>query len=460
MRRLRMSRNDVTAPAILAVAVLLAYFNALAGVFQFDDYNVIVDNPAVHTLSAWFDSMPGIRPLLKLSYALNWTIDSGPFGFHLFNVLVHAVNTVLVYRLLRVLRGERVEMQWAPLVGALLFALHPVHTEAVTYVSGRSISLMALFYLCSILAWMRADRAAHVGAWRALSAGLFGATLLVKETAITLPFALLMLDVLATRHRFTPGQMLRRLSWHWLVLIGGLLVIAASPTYRHLLAVSLSARGTLDNLLTQANAVCYLAAQLILPWRMNVDPELPLLTTVTPVLILQMTVLIAIVVFGLRNMRRRAGLAFAILWFFLHLLPTNSLLPRLDVVNDRQLYLASIGVFYAVGLGAEWSLERVQRKWMTGLATGAVLLVLGVATVQRNQVYESEVAFWEDVLAKSPGKARVANNLGFAYQQAGRLAEATLAYRQAIELDPDYWRARINLDVLENSAREEQGGPR
>jgi hypothetical protein len=446
-----MLRGESTAPAVLAVAVLLAYFNALTGVFQFDDYNVIVNNPAVHSLAAWRDSMPGIRPLLKFSYALNWTLDAGPFGFHLFNVLVHVINAVLVYRLLRALSEQHTEAQWAPFVGALLFALHPVQTEAVTYVSGRSVSLMALFYLCSVLMWLRADRAANAPAWRAISAALFGAALLVKETAVTLPFALLLLDAVGTRHQFTAGQMLRRQIGHWLVLIGGLLVIAASPTYRHLLEVSLSVRGAIDNLLTQANALCYLAGQLILPWRMNVDPELPVLTAMTPALILQAVAIIAIVVAGLRNLRRRAWLAFAVLWFFLHLLPTNSLLPRLDVANDRQLYLASIGVFFAVGIGVQNLFLRANRRWLVGAATALLLLGLGFATLQRNRIYGSAVAFWEDAAMKSPGKPRVANNLGYAYQQAGRLAEAKLAYQHAIELDPDYWKARINLDTLESA---------
>jgi hypothetical protein len=446
-----MLRSESTSPAILAIAALLAYFNALGGVFQFDDYNVIVNNPAVHSLAAWLDSMPGIRPLLKFSYALNWTLHRGPFGFHLANVLVHAVNAVLVYELLRGLCEERVEVQWAPLVGALLFALHPVQTEAVTYISGRSVSSMALFYLCSVLVWLRADRAAHPRAWRALSAVLFGAALMVKETAVTLPFALLLLDALSTRHRFSATQMLRRQGWHWLVLTGGVLVIAASPTYRHLLEVSVSARGALDNLMTQANAVCYLAGQLILPWRMNVDPDLPVLTAVTPVIVLQAVAIIACVVVGALNLRRRAWLAFAVLWFFLQLLPTNSLLPRLDVANDRQLYLASIGVFYAVGIGVQQALHHAHRRRLAGAFVGMVLLGLGIATVHRNEIYGSAVAFWEDAAMKSPRKPRVANNLGYAYQQAGRYAEAKLAYRQAIELDPDYWKARINLDALESA---------
>jgi tetratricopeptide (TPR) repeat protein len=166
---------------------------------------------------------------------------------------------------------------------------------------------------------------------------------------------------------------------------------------------------------------------------------------------LQILAIIAVVVVGLRNLRRRAWLAFAVLWFFLHLLPTNSLLPRLDVANDRQLYLASIGVFYAVGIGVQKLMQRANRRWVVGAVTALVLLGLGFATVQRNRIYGSAVAFWEDAAMKSPGKPRVANNLGYAYQRAGRLAEAKRAYQHAIELDPDYWKARINLDTLETA---------
>lgn len=454
-----MPRSETTSMAVLVVAVLLAYFNALGATFQFDDYNVIVDNPAVHSLAAWADSMPGIRPLLKYSYALNWTFQSAPFGFHLFNVIVHAVNVVLVFRLLCVV-SKKAEASWAPLIGALLFALHPVQTEAVTYISGRSVSLMALFYLCSLLAWLRAEGVDNRQGWRALSAGLFAMALLVKETAVTLPLALLLLDGLRLRGSLSPGELFWRQRWHIFVLAGALAVFLATPVYRHLLDVSVSARGIGDNLLTQANAIFYLAGQLVLPWRMNVDPDLPVLSGMTPPLFLQSAAIIAIIVAGFRNLHRRAWFAFAVLWFFLHLLPTNSLLPRLDVANDRQLYLAAIGVFYAVGLGIDGLLGRFRRKWMVGLAAGVLLLVLSAATVQRNQEYATAVDFWEDALMKSPGKARVANNLGYAYQQAGRLAEARLAYQQAIDLDPEYWRARINLDALGAPALEGQPRPR
>jgi tetratricopeptide (TPR) repeat protein len=273
----------------------------------------------------------------------------------------------------------------------------------------------------------------------------------VKETAVTLPLALLLLDAVRAPQKFTVVQMGRRQAWHWLVLICGLIVMAVSPTYRHLLDVSLSIRGVIDNLLTQANAVCYLAAQLLLPWRMNIDPDLPMKVVLSPVVALQTLAIVATAIAGFRNLHRHPWLAFAALWFLLHLLPTNSLLPRLDVANDRQLYLASIGVFFAAGLVVQNWMLIANRRWLAIAFAAMILLGLGVATVARNQTYGSEVALWEDAFAKSPGKPRVANNLGYAYQRAGRLAEAQLAYKQAIELDPGYWKARINLDALESA---------
>jgi hypothetical protein len=144
--------------SLLFAAALAAYGNAFFGAFQFDDFNVIVHHGAVHSLGAWWDSMPGIRPLLKLSYALSWSAGGGgTYAFHAVNVMLHAVNVLLVWHVLRAL-FERMGVGgdgFAAFVGALLFALHPAHTEAVTYISGRSTSMMAFFYLASVLAYLR-----------------------------------------------------------------------------------------------------------------------------------------------------------------------------------------------------------------------------------------------------------------------------------------------------------------
>ena len=126
---------------LLAGVAVLAYLPSLAGPFHFDDYNVIVHYPTVHSWSSLLERAGGgVRAVLTASYTLNWTIDSGPLGFHALNIALHALNAVLLFSVGRRLFPDKGD---APaLMAALLFALHPMQTEAVTYISGRSSSLM------------------------------------------------------------------------------------------------------------------------------------------------------------------------------------------------------------------------------------------------------------------------------------------------------------------------------
>ena len=142
---------------LLAAAVGAVYFNALWTDFQFDDYKVIVDNPRVHTWQAWLEGLGlGIRPILKFTYTLNWTSGLGVAGFHLTNMVIHLCNVLLVFALTRRFVSFYPQLEHpfgVPFLTALLFALHPIHTEAITYICGRSSALMTLFYLAGVLAY-------------------------------------------------------------------------------------------------------------------------------------------------------------------------------------------------------------------------------------------------------------------------------------------------------------------
>jgi hypothetical protein len=406
--------------SVLVFAVLAAYAGAFGGSFQFDDFNVIVRQPAVHSLAAWWDSMPGIRPLLKLSYALSWGAGGGStIAFHAMNVALHAANVVLVWRILEELfRRMGVEGDgFAALAGALLFALHPAHTEAVTYVSGRSVSMMAFFYLASVLAYLREGP-------RWLSPALFLAALATKEVAVTLPFALLLCDALDPKRGFDP----RRQGSHWLVLGAGLALMAALPRYREMLETSLALRSFAEQFQLQVAALARHVGVLILAVPPNIDPQVPPMPPVAGLAVL------AALAVGVALLRVQPWYALALLWFFLHLAPTNSVLPRLDAVNDRQLYLASIGPLALAGL----ALALMPRGRVVLL--GALAVVLGAGTVLRNQDYRSERALWEATVRQSPDSARAHNNLGYALQLEGRRAEACAAYARA----PQNLRARIN----------------
>jgi tetratricopeptide (TPR) repeat protein len=427
-------------PALPAIAVVLMWWPSWSASFQFDDWNVIVNEPRVHSLAAWWHSMPGIRPLLKLSYALNMSMGTSPAGFRVVNILIHAFSATLVWSLLRT-RGiraglEEVHASQVALFAALIFALHPVQTEAVTYISGRSSSLAACFCLLSLYCWVQSERSRRSALWLTACCVFFGLAVATKETALVLPLALLLYSadrpVSATLKRLTP----------LLLLMVSMLSVALSlPTYRRLLGVSLDTRTIGENLLTQSHAVLYLAGQLLRVWNSNAEPQLAVVPSFNWLSASLCLAWLGVLAIALSSVRRSPIGAFAVLWFLLWLAPTNSLLPRLDIANDRQLYLALIGP-------AWWFATRVI-SWRHAVAVIALVsMTLGWATYQRNRVYETEVTFWQDTAQRNPDNSRAFNNLGMAYAIDCRFDAAAEAFRRAIALSPNEYHARINLALL------------
>ena len=431
---------------LLAGAVVAVYLNSFQGVFQFDDYNVIAENVGVHSWGAFLAGLPrGIRPLLKFTYTLNWTSGLGLFGFHLVNVGLHAANAVMLFLLASRIGGPS-GSRFAALLPALLFAVHPVQTEAVTYICGRSVSLMAFFYLGSLLAYLRGRERGSRFLLHLASPILFLLAAASKEVALTLPFALVLCDAVR-RERAGWKEALRAQAVHWGLLIGLAVLFLAHVGYGRLLEACFDIRSAAANLFTQIHGIGYLLSRLVMPHALNIDPDLPVFSGGSAVLLPEALLLAALLAAGSFGLKKWSPAGFGILWFFLHLVPTNSFIPRLDVANERQLYLASWGLFLAVAAGADLLREKLGARQVTAVAA-VLVIALGVLTVSRNTVYRSEVALWEDTVRKSPGKARVWNNLGYAYQQAGRFRDAEAAYLRTLGVDPGYGLARGNLRRL------------
>ena len=417
--------RPAAAPATVAALAILAYLPSLAGVFQFDDYNVIVNDPTVHSWGALLDgASSGIRPLLKASYTLNWSLG---LGFSFFNIAVHAANAALLFLIGERLFGDR-RAAW---IAALLFAFHPAATEAVTYISGRSTSLMALLYLGAMLAYLR-------GAHWSVSGALFLAALATRETAVTLPAALLLCELCGDKG-LSFKRIIQRQWAHWALLLAFALFVLLDPRYFDLVAYGYGERSLADNLLTQVGGVSYLILRLVSLHGYNIDPALPTLTEWTPVLAVQAFSLLLLFTVGVMNLGARPWIAFGVLWFFLQLAPTNSLVPRLDVVSDRQLYLASWGLFLALS---------IQLRHLPNFAFAGLVMLFAATSILRQLDYRSEIALWESSVALSPWNARGHNNLGYAYQLAGRTRDARREYQAALALDPGYAKARLNLRFL------------
>jgi tetratricopeptide (TPR) repeat protein len=429
----------------LLLATALAYLNALVAGFQFDDFNIIVDNARVHSLAAWWQSMPGIRPLLKLSYTLNWISGTGASGFHVVNLLLHLLNVALLWHLSRFFplpatwdadrRGTH-----ARVLLTLLFALHPIQTESVTYISGRSMLLMTSFGLAALLCWLQAGQRARPMAWRALALVLFAAAILSKEVAVVLPLALLLLR----GREPTPGWQLPLLA---LFVTATVLLLFALFGYQRLLSMPLP-RGLFANLASEAHALYYLLGQLLRPHALNIDPDLPELTAWSVPLVLELSGIAGAILLAWQQRRHRCWLSFGIGWLVLMLLPTHTLIPRLDLASERHLYLSAMGLYWLAGVALVWLPTRLPTS------AGTMLIVLlactgAVFTAHRNQDYRDEVSLWQATVRLSPDKARAWNNLGYAQALAGQTPAARKAFQRTLELNPRHVRALANLRDLD-----------
>jgi tetratricopeptide (TPR) repeat protein len=266
-----------------------------------------------------------------------------------------------------------------------------------------------------------------------------------KETAVALPAALLLLDAVAGPRPFSWRRGLAAVSPHALVLALAAGAFLASPAYGRMVSRGLEIRGPGANLLTQVDALAWLAGQVVRLDRLNADPALPAVTSLSPSVALAGLGLLAALAAGLALLRRRPAIAFGLLWFLLWLPPAGWWLPRPDPASERQLYLALLGPSWLAGLAlAPWLAAGGIRR----VAVVALVAALGTATALRNRVYRDEVAFWEDVASKSPQNPRAHNNLGVALASRCRTTEAEASFRRALEADPRYFRAAVNVELL------------
>jgi len=428
-----------------------AYACSLTSPFQFDDRGVTLQADAVHSLGALLDDLGGgLRPVLKASYALCWAFGGVSWPFHVFNLLLHLVNVELVLRLAvagaePTSRGPfALTATSSPLalVSGTLFALHPIQTEAVSYVSGRSSSLATAFVLLALLFHIHGVRTAD-RRYRLFAAPFaFALAILTKETSAVLPLGLLLWDALI--ERATLRELLRRqLPW-CAAGAATLLFLLWHPGYYNLLYRVVGQRALADSLWYQLGGMRYLAAQLSFVERPCIDPGLWL----GPSRVAALAgggVVLALAGLALWQRRERPLVSFGAAWFLLYAFVPYVLLPRVDVINERHAYLANAGLFLALGtVWQEWFATRRQKFSRAAAALASAGLF--VLTVRRNVEYQSEVSLWESTVSAAPKNPRAFNNLGVAYEKAGRIGDARSAYRHALVLEPRYSAARKNLN--------------
>ena len=445
--------------AVLVTAVVAAQFSAFGGAFQYDDFFAILINPHLEGWKIFVQHLGHmVRPVLHVTFLLDRALyGNNPAGYHVLNLLLHVASTLIVYRILALAVIESDEA--VPFWTALVFFIHPLTTETVTYISGRASGLMACFYLLAFLLYIKASNAQdHDPVRRLYMAGAVVAYLFSfgsKETAMTFPLVLLLWDVLIRQHEAASLRQ-RFFTNHlpfWIVLCAVAMWAWRHPRYAALAEFSFTLRPLWDNLLSEIHAMAYAVMLFFFPWQQNFDHDLPEFHSLTQwPLPLDLSLLAGMAMAGLVAARRFPLFSFGVWWFFVLLLPT-SLIPRADLLSERNLYPAFFGLALAsVVLGSRF-LKGLMRLvphprlvWFaaTSCAIG-LILVLCLFTYQRNLVYQDEISLWSDTVRKSPAKARPYNNLGHAYAMRGEWDHALEEFRIAAQLNPDYALAQKNL---------------
>jgi hypothetical protein len=427
-------RSATARCALIAIAVTAIAWGAVPwGAFQFDDFRNVVRDPATTDVAVLLERLPhGLRPLTRLSYFLDARLyGMQPAGFLSTNLLLHSITVLLVFALAR-RRLDNV----AALAAALLFAVQPANAEVVAYVSGRSTGLMTPLLLGGLLLY---DHGKRVGALL-----LFGLACLAKEHALVFPALVLAWEL--TRSERRPG--LGRDIAITIVLAGIVAaVLLGTEGYRTLLRGTLSAESIGESVLANARAIPQMLSLWLRPWALSVDHEFDQRLHVGAS-IAGLTFLLAAAAAAFLLRRRLPMLALAIAWPLIALLPTNSVLAKPDIVTEKPLYLAWVGVSIALGAAVpallRMSANRVTRRVALGAASLMLCALVG-ASFWRVSVWRDPVALWTDAVAKAPHKSRCWNNLGMAYLAAQREPEAVTAFERAVFLDPRNKYAALNL---------------
>ena len=456
------------AGGVIVIAGLAAYANSFRGPFIYDDIISILDNPTIRELSALGRVLSPpcdggtltSRPLLNLSLAINYCFGrENVWGYHATNLAIHLFNGLLLLGILRrTFQLPTLRSRYSQAAGglalaiAVLWTVHPLHTESVTYIIQRAESLVGLFYLLVLYSVIRGSQSSHATWWYLVAVGACFLGAAAKETVVSAPLVVLLFD-----RTFLEDSLRKILRQRWWLYAGllvswGLQVYLQANTGLSVLKEEMGSIGVWAYARSEPGVLLHYLRLSLWPDPLCLSYDWPVASTLGAMPgLLAIGVLGVATVWGLVKGREWAFLA---AWFFLILAPTSSIMPLRQLAFEHRMYLPLAAVLTLVvvsGYAACRSI--VHRGWissrMATIAAAGILMlttvVMGCLTSRRNQAYQSMLSIWEDTAQKAPHNAQAHNDLGGALFTLHRVPEAIKCYREAIRLKPDYADSYANL---------------
>ena len=468
---------------IVVLAGLAAYANSFDGQLLLDDLPHIEHNKSIQQLWPVWDCLRGRRPVVNLSLAVNYAISGLRVGsYHAFNLGVHLLAGLTLFGIVRrtlTLSAWRPRYAgaapWLALAVALLWVLHPLNTQSVTYIIQRGESMMGLFYLLTLYCVIRGVGSSHGRLWFAGAVAACALSMGCKAVALTAPVMVLAYDRVFLAGPGGFRDVLRKrwplyagLAATWLVLVAcGVVrgVLMAPPEARATVGFGYTGASPLEYALTQPGVIVHYLRLAVWPHPLCLDYGWPIVRTASRI-VPQAAVLLVLLAATVWALRRHAWVGFLGLWFFGILSPTSSFIPIRDSAFEHRMYLSLAAVMVLAVVGGYAGCGAVagrsshpdrHRRWLCAALLVVVAVVFGWLTHRRNADYRSRVGMWRQIVALRPEHHRAYHNLGLALTEQKEFAEALASYRQALKLFSDQPETYYNVGiVLEKLGRKEE----
>lgn len=457
--------SPTRAAIVVFVVAFLAYANSIGNDFVWDDYDLIEGNPQIGELTPanvgnvffsnfWqgYQNAGYYRPLVTLTYHIQYKVfGDNPAGFHFANVMWHAIACVLVFFFLNLLFGN------AALAGvaALVFALHPLHTENVTWISGRTDVLSTLWAMASLVFYVLFRRRGNV-LLLAGTLGAFALSLLAKESSAFVPFIVVLLELPPLRGLTRRGAARNVPAWGAPAGIVGMFAVLAGylALRAHVLGIAAStypayAPGLLGAVALPASVFAGYIYKLLFPFLLNAEWDAPVPASFANLHVIAGFVLAAAIVAAVIRYRRVPWVVLGAGFFLLGVGPVLNIIPIGEISAERFLYFPILG--FAIVLGGLFArpvealaASRPGSRAMVWVLA-AVLVAYGARVVTRNPVWANEKVLFTATVKAAPDSPRARVNLGDVARKEGRIGDAIKLYKQSIEIKPDYTLGLSNL---------------
>jgi tetratricopeptide (TPR) repeat protein len=457
--------------ALLVLVCVLVYMNSLSNEFVFDDRATIVENKYLPDLFGSFPSFfstsyfeiaeaeASYRPVATLSYYLLYAIGKlNPFWYHLGSLILHILNVVLVYSVVKVAqKGSH-----AALVAGLIFACHPILTEAVNCISFNEDLLTTLFYLLSFWLYLKTAPEHKAPGFIAFPISLvfYFLGLLSKEMAITLPLVVVVYDMAVNTPDGSPisfsslRDTLSGRKYYYLGFAGVSLfylwlrfVILKGPEP----AITQTYGGLFERLIFLPFQIVSFFRLVVFPYPLKAEYIYSYPDSFFEIYnIIAVVIFIGVIGFSLYIYKKFRLISFGIWWFIITLLPVSNLIEIANPVAERYLYLPTVGFCMAfsillVNIPQKNSRLRIDKSKVIGVCVILLLALYAVISIDRNRDWKNSYNLWSQTLRHVPNSPGVHSNLGRAYFEKGLRKEAVNEFKKAIKIDPQAYKAHYNL---------------